>query len=67
MYIFKSEKKQDVKLFNKNEVANVIGIHPVTLRNILNGKQKCSKLVAYCITKFLNREAEISFYFERVE
>ena len=66
MYRFKSEKKQIVKLFNKNEVANIIGIHPVTLRNILNGKQTCSKLVAYCITKFLNSEAEILDYFERV-
>ncbi len=53
--------------YNKVKVANQIGLHPDTLRKVLNGKVKCSKLVAYCITKFIDSNAEIDDYFERVE
>ena len=53
--------------YNKVKVAEQIGLHPDTLRKILNGKVVCSKLVAYCITKFINSDAEINDYFERVE
>lgn len=65
MWQFKD--KNTAKMYNKEEMAKVIGIHPVTLRRIVNGKQLCSKLVAYCITKFLNKEAEISDYFIKGE
>ena len=64
MYIFKD--KNVAKMFNKTQMAKVIGLNPDTLRRVINGKQECSKLVAYCITKFLNSEAEIEDYFERV-
>lgn len=53
--------------YNKVKVANQIGLHPDTLRKVLNGKIVCSKLVAYCITKFIDSNAEIDEYFERVE
>lgn len=52
---------------NKVKVAKEIGLHPDTLRKVLNGKIVCSKLVAYCITKYINNDAEIENYFERVE
>ena len=61
MYTFKD--KNVAKMFNKTQMAKVIGLNPDTLRRVINGKQECSKLVAYCITKFLNNEAEIEDYF----
>ena len=65
MYTFKD--KNVAKMFNKTQMAKVIGLNPDTLRRVINGKQECSKLVAYCITKFLNSEAEIEEYFIRKE
>ena len=62
MWQFKD--KNNAKLYNKEQMATVIGLHSQTLRRVINGKQLCSKLVAYCITKFLNAEAEINDYFE---
>ena len=61
MYTFKD--KNVVKMFNKTQMAKVIGLNPDTLRRVINGKQECSKLVAYCVTKFLNYESEIEDYF----
>lgn len=61
MYTFKD--KETAKMFNKTQMAKVIGLNPDTLRRVINGKQECSKLVAYCITKFLNYEAKIEDYF----
>lgn len=65
MYRFKD--KEIMEIYNKEKVANVIGIAPHTLRMIVLGKQLCSKLVAYCITKFLSNDKEISDYFDYVE
>lgn len=63
MYTFKD--KNVAKMFNKTQMAKVIGLNPDTLRRVINGKQECSKLVAYCITKFLDDEAEIEDYFKK--
>lgn len=64
MYLFKD--KNVAITYNKVQMAKVVGLNPDTLRRVINGKQTCSKLVAYCITKFLDSEAEILDYFERV-
>lgn len=64
MWRFKD--KSVMNLYNKTKVADYIGITTQTLSRIINNKQDCSKLVAYCITKFLNQDAEIEDYFERV-
>lgn len=64
MWHFKD--KQIAKMYNKEKLAQFIGLAPGTLRRIMNGTQDCSKLVAYCITKTLNQDAEIEDYFERV-
>ena len=61
MYRFKN--KDEAKQYNKTKMAEIIGLNPNTIRRIINGKQECSKLVAYCITKFLNEDAEIEDYF----
>lgn len=65
MYKFKDKNIMDE--YNLKVVAEKIGLHPDTLRKTINGKKNCSKLVAYCITKFLNSEKEIEDYFEKGE
>lgn len=65
MWIFKD--KEVAKTYNKTQMAKIIGLSADTLRRVINGKQDCSKLVAYCITKFLNSEAEITDYFDYIE
>ena len=62
MWEFKD--KDLAKNYNKTQVAKIIGLNADTLRRVINGKQVCSKLVAYCITKFLNSDATIEDYFE---
>lgn len=64
--MWKFKDKEVARTYNKVQVAKVIGITPDTLRRVINGKQVCSKLVAYAFTKFLNKDAEIEDYFERV-
>lgn len=64
MWTFKD--KEVARTYNKTQMAKVVGLNADTLRRVINGKQKCSKLVAYCITKFLNSEAEIEDYFEKI-
>ena len=61
MYTFKD--KNVAKMFNKTQMAKIIGLNPDTLRRVINGKQECSKLVAYCITKFFDYESGIEDYF----
>ena len=61
MWHFKN--KEIAKTYNKTKLAEVIGLAPDTLRRVINGKQDCSKLVAYCITKTLNQDAKIEDYF----
>lgn len=64
MYIFKNDL--DLKI-NQTVASKIIGITQPTLSNILNRKVSCRKVVAYCITKYINENAEIEEYFERVE
>jgi len=65
MYKFKN--KEDAQSYNKEQMAKIIGLNPDTLRRVINGKQECSKLVAYCITKFLDYNSEIENYFIKGE
>lgn len=52
-----------IKFKNQRESAKIIGIAHETLNRILSGKQGCSKVIAYCITKCYDKEAEIENYF----
>lgn len=63
MYRFKD--KDAAKIYNKTQMASVVGLAPETVRRITNGSQPCSKVIAYCITKFLNNDAEIEKYFDK--
>lgn len=62
MYILKNE----MKIGNETKASKVIGIDIATLSRILHRKQKCSKILAYCITKYINQNAEINDYFTRI-
>lgn len=64
MYIFKDGV--NVKI-NQTEAGKIIGLTQPTLSNIINRKVACRKVVAYCITKYINQDAEIEDYFERVK
>ena len=62
MYLAIKEKFNGV---NQREMSRVIGLAPETICRIINGKQLTTKACAYCITKYLNSEAEIEEYFTR--
>ena len=62
MYII----NRPIKFDNVGKAAKVIGVDISTLSRILHGKQKCSKIMAYCITKYLDQNAEINDYFTRI-
>lgn len=54
------------KKIGQTKMAEVIGVTQPTLSNIFNRKVACRKVVAYCITKYIDEEAEIEDFFERV-
>lgn len=64
MYILK--KDVGVKI-NQTIASEVIGLSQPTLSNILNRKVACRKVTAYCITKYIDDEAQIEDYFEKVK
>ena len=66
MYILKENIVVDLKGETQRKVAEKIGVTEQTLSKILNRKMACSKMIAYCIVKINNSEAEIEDYFERV-
>lgn len=63
MYIWKFK---NLCIRKQTEASKVIGITPQFLSTICAKKVKVRKLLAYCITKFINSEAEIEDFFERV-
>ena len=64
MYYF----RQDVtNVFNQSAIAREVGVAIETINRIFNRKQKCSKVIAYCIVKTINKNAEIDDYFERIK
>lgn len=67
-YILKNDIDVDFGTIKDYEVANRIGIHKVTLSNILNSKVSTTKSIAFYIT-FLNggKENDIEKYFEKIE
>ena len=65
MYQLKDAEK--VAIINQSELARKVGINQATLNRIFNKKQKCSKLMAYAISKSINENAEIENYFELIK
>ena len=64
MYYF---RKDVINVYNQSALAREVGITIETINRIFKRKQKCSKMVAYCIAKTINKNAEIEDYFEKVE
>lgn len=68
MYIFKKEKLENLGFSTtQKKMAEDIGISEGYFSKILNSKRKCSKVLAYAITKRLNNDKEIEDFFERVD
>lgn len=64
MYIFKNDI--NIKI-NQTIASEVIGLAQPTLSNILNSKVACRKVVAFCITKYIDENAKIEDYFEKIK
>lgn len=64
MYMMKIDIKEKV---NQREIAKKVGIAFETVNRIFNKKQTCSKMMAYCICKAIDQNAEIEDYFEPVK
>lgn len=64
MYILREDV--GVKI-NQTIASEIIGLSQPTLSNILNRKVACRKVTAYCITKYIDDEAQIEDYFEKVK
>lgn len=64
MYILK--ESVEIRM-NQTIASEVIGLAQPTLSNILNRKVACRKVVAFSIVKYLDDEAEIEDYFEKVK
>ena len=51
---------QLTKVIKQKAMGEIIGINASTISRIFSQKQNCSKLVAYCITKFIDKDKEIT-------
>lgn len=63
--MYKFKEGIDFKI-NQTIASEIIGLAQPTLSNILNRKVECRKVVAFCITKYIDENAEIEDYFEKV-
>jgi plasmid maintenance system antidote protein VapI len=60
--------KYDALCIRKQKKASeIIGVTPQYLSKICGKKAQIKKLLAYCIVKYINSEAEIEDYFERIK
>lgn len=67
MYQFKQEKLEEVINNNKLiDIASKVGISRVYLSYVLHNKYNCRKSIAYCITKALDQEKEIDYFFNEI-
>lgn len=67
MYEINDDGLSKLLLYKTKSVAEIIGVHVDTIRAIKRSKKLCSKQTAYCLSKFLDNNAEIEDYFIRKE
>lgn len=60
-------KYKNLCIRKQREAGDVIGVTPQYLSRICSKKAIIKKLLAYCIVKYIDSEAEIEDYFERVK
>ena len=65
MYILNSKGKELLSNFKLKKIAEIVGINPETLGQMVKKDRPCRKITAYCLTKILNADAEIEDYFIR--
>ncbi len=65
MYVWKYKNLTLRK--QKEEASEAIGVTPQWLSRICGRKEKIRKVLAYVITKYIDENAEIEDFFERVE
>ena len=63
--MYKFKEGLNIK-FNQKKASEIIGLTEASLSNILNRKVACRKVTAYCIAKYINENAEIENYFDKV-
>ena len=60
--------REDIKdIYNKSAIAKIVSRDVATIVRIFKGKQNCSKVTAYAITKTICSSAEIEDFFERIK
>lgn len=64
MYLMKDNPI--TKVIKQKAMGELVGLNTATINRIFNQKQQCSKVVAYCITKFLDKDKEILDFFIKV-
>ena len=62
MYRFRNDVTFKI---NQTIASEIIGLTQPNLSNILNRKVTCRKVTAFCITKYLDENAEIEDYFTK--
>ena len=68
MYQFRKEKREELKEKTTiTKLAKEIGITRVSLSKIICNMTTTTKMVAYCLTKLIDSEKEIDYFFERIE
>ena len=68
MYKFRKEKRAELKAKTTiTKLAEEIGITRVSLSRIVSNRGVTTKMVAYCLTKLLDSEKEIDYFFERIK
>lgn len=64
MYIWKNK---NLCIRDQQKAGKEIGVTPQYLSAICGRKRKIRKLLAYCITKYIDSNAELEDYFERMD
>ena len=65
MYRFRNEIFKGI-IIDQKGIAEKLGVTYGYVNAVVKNRANCSKLVAYGITKIINKNAEINDYFERV-
>ena len=67
MFVMKEKEAERIKRkFKGISLAKEVGISPTYVSLILSCKKSCPKRTAFCLTKAIDKDAEIEKFFERI-
>lgn len=67
MYKFKQEKYEEIiNKYKLSYIADKVGITRIYLSYVIHNKYNCSKSVAYGITKAIDENKEIDYFFDKI-